>query len=397
MHRFLQHLLVKNSFVLALLLVQPAAAAIVQVVEVDKGSVSDAYLDLTGTRTFDIRLSTSPGEEIASQQIYLQLSQGQIIHHPLGSLTPSVDSLYSTYPALEFDTFFASGSPTQAALPTIIGAASDMLGSPNSLGPLVAGPSELDAVFGPQLGLHPRGVEDYLSIRLTLSDDAIGTFAYQVSYGLHATGIIHSHRLDLPISNLAGTYPAPEPQSPQLPPAPPLVSPPVTPPFEAPTEPSVPPLELPSNPPTVPPSDPPTVLEPVVEPIYEDPIYTGFPIQIMPYPIWTHSEVFTLDPDAIIVERPHELFRSFDGLGNNLQRVGFDPFSNQQYFTTAVADKFANQASLAFSNSFGALSQASRSQLDANSQTVPEPTTALLGVGILIGIAATRRRSTRSS
>jgi hypothetical protein len=129
-------LLVLLGFHFALIPVQPSPAAVVRIVEIDNGGASDKYLDLARTRTFDILLSTEPNTEIASQQIYLHLSQGQVIHHPLGGLTPSVDSLFSTYPALEFDTFFASGSPTQVALPTIIGAASDMLESPNSMGPI---------------------------------------------------------------------------------------------------------------------------------------------------------------------------------------------------------------------------------------------------------------------
>jgi PEP-CTERM motif len=168
----------------------------VSVVEVPNGGGTDGSgTMLANTVTTDILLD-STGDSILSQQMYLVLNSGAVVNNAFGSDLPPNSALIPAFPTLAFDTFLSSGTANSnggtAPVPTIVGK-SDALGGPGGV-PAVLGPNQIDALWGPALGLDTTNRTDYLSTRFTLSPDSNGSLSYRVSFGSGFGGLV-----DIPI------------------------------------------------------------------------------------------------------------------------------------------------------------------------------------------------------
>jgi hypothetical protein len=109
-----------------------ASGATVEFVSIDNGWSNDEFIDLAGSASFDIRISTNPGESFPGQQIRLELTTGSIIYHPLAGEVPPNSGVDDFWPAAKYTTFVAAGADLRA---------------PGVTGPLVLGPS--DSLGGP--------------------------------------------------------------------------------------------------------------------------------------------------------------------------------------------------------------------------------------------------------
>jgi hypothetical protein len=172
----------KKTLVLALVaalgFAASAQAGSVSAMQVANGGISDVSgANLANTVTNDILIDTAAGELIGAIQIWLQLDAGTgtIFQHPFGANTPPNATQFGLVPALPFDTFVASGVPTNDFVPVIAGASAD-LGSPGTGGAAIFDADTLDATFGPQAGQATGGANDFLVARITLANTANGTF-----------------------------------------------------------------------------------------------------------------------------------------------------------------------------------------------------------------------------
>ena len=130
---------------------------------------------LSGFVTNDIQIDYD-GQYLGAQMI-IELTSGSIYQDPEGNRTPPDSALFGTFPSLEFDTFLALGSLTSDGPfgpPSVGGGAVDLGGHRLSVFDETAinqawNPSGVDGLFGG---------DEFKLARLTLSEDAQGTFQF---------------------------------------------------------------------------------------------------------------------------------------------------------------------------------------------------------------------------
>jgi hypothetical protein len=142
---------------------------------------------LAGTTTNDILIDAEPTEQIGAIQLYAELTEGSFYNDGFGGNTPPNPGFFGPFPAVEFDTFAASGVNINTFVPVIAGASVD-LGSPNSGGAAIFDSNTVDVTFGPQAGQSTLGALNFLAARLTIGSE--GIFRMDVEFsggGPHAT------------------------------------------------------------------------------------------------------------------------------------------------------------------------------------------------------------------
>ena len=147
------NLILSVAFVAILACVSAAQAGTIKTQVVPNAGGGAA---LTGFTTTDILIDAAPTEQIGSIQIYSELSVGSFYQDAFGGNTPPNPAFFIPFPAVAYDTFVASGVPTNAKIPGIL-AASVNLGSPNSGGAAVFDSNTVDATYGPEAGLNTLG------------------------------------------------------------------------------------------------------------------------------------------------------------------------------------------------------------------------------------------------
>ena len=168
----------KFSAILTVLAFAPLASAAVtnmQVNGVDNSSVPT----LDGFVTQDVVIDFA-GQWTGSQ-LLITLDTGSIYQDVEGGATPPSGTLIGFVPSLEFDTFVAAGGTTSATSETFsLGAGAVDLGGPAT--------AQFDTVGINQAWNPPGGADiadrtGFVTARVSLSDDATGTWQYLASAG----------------------------------------------------------------------------------------------------------------------------------------------------------------------------------------------------------------------
>ena len=135
--------------------------------------------NLAGFKTNDFLLDTT--NQLSSFQLYLELEQGQIFQDPVGGHTAPPEGLAERgFPSLEFDTFVAVGTETAGGpygTPGVAGGAVNFGASSQ----VEFDDDTLSIVWYGTPGVPMFGSEDFLLSRVSLSDDAIGSWDLRVS------------------------------------------------------------------------------------------------------------------------------------------------------------------------------------------------------------------------
>ena len=168
----------------------PALGKSLSIVQRDNSSGGPS---LEGFVTNDLILDTE--DQLTIFELYLVLEQGQIYQDPVGGNTAPADGLADRgFPALEFDTFVAVGADTAAGpygTPGIAGGAVDFGAPPK----VEFDDDTLSIAWYGTPGVPMFGAEDFLLSRISLSDDAIGSWELLVGKGGrldHAKGTIEN-------------------------------------------------------------------------------------------------------------------------------------------------------------------------------------------------------------
>ena len=141
----------------------------------DPGSTLEGYV----SNTWDVN---TLGEKWLSAELLVELINGDIYQNTgVGSGDVPPDPVnFVANPALEFDSYMTGGYDTDVAtgtLPELMGGAVDIGGAIL----LTFDTSEIDATWGSTLATKPWG--DLMLGRITLSDDAQGTFKFRIGLG----------------------------------------------------------------------------------------------------------------------------------------------------------------------------------------------------------------------
>ncbi|MEM7577635.1 MAG: hypothetical protein AAF328_09180 [Planctomycetota bacterium] len=133
---------------------------------------------LPGFRTFD--LSIDFVGEYSGSQILFELSSGSFYQDPIGSDSPPNERFFEFFPDLAYDTFFAQGGPTAGTTVGTLGVGGG--GGPVDIDPsltdLLVNSTRLQAQFNPSGADFIADRTNFLIARITLSDDANGTFTF---------------------------------------------------------------------------------------------------------------------------------------------------------------------------------------------------------------------------
>lgn len=129
----------------------------------------------------DVFIDAPAGDRIGALQTLLTLSSGSIFQFTTvpSDVRPSA-GIIGAFPDAAFDTFVAAGQAVDGATPLIFGA-SDKLGGPGGPADL-SGNSRLDATFSPAAGQNTLDAQNFLAARITLSEDAMGDFAFLADF-----------------------------------------------------------------------------------------------------------------------------------------------------------------------------------------------------------------------
>ena len=131
------------------------------------------------SNTWDVATGS---DEWLTAQLLVELSAGDIYQDSLGTNNPPDASLIGANPSLEFDSYMTGGydtdylTPSPGLVPFVLGGAGDIGGGMS----LTFNTTEIDAAWISLEETHAVG--DLMLARVTLSDDAMGTFKYQISY-----------------------------------------------------------------------------------------------------------------------------------------------------------------------------------------------------------------------
>ena len=152
----------------------PAAVTLIDVVSFAPAQptnhvVNDIEIDFTGQYT--------------GSQLLLTLTSGAIYQDPsFDSATAPLPGLVSAFPVVAFDSFFAQGSLTDSGPfgnPNVGGGAVNLGG--NSTASISA--STINQAWNPAGGQVIVNQANFVTARITLSNDATGTFSYLASDG----------------------------------------------------------------------------------------------------------------------------------------------------------------------------------------------------------------------
>ena len=147
------------------------SAAVTTIAPVDVDNTSGG-VNLDGFVTSDINIDFT-GQWTGSQLI-INLDSGSFYRDAIGNADGSAPNpvLFSTFPSLEFDTYVI-GNPGGGAIDLVGGVASATF--PTS------GSTTLDQAWNSAAGVAIIDQSDFLTARITLSDDATGTWSYLAS------------------------------------------------------------------------------------------------------------------------------------------------------------------------------------------------------------------------
>jgi hypothetical protein len=145
---------------------------------------------LVNTKTNDIKVNAPAGVAVASMQILVNLTAGTIVENPLGGSTPPNAAFFALAPELQYDSFVAGGFPSDTSgenfdVPTVFGASLDLGGPAGSSS--VFSTTNYDATYIPTPGADSTGKQGFFAARLTLSNNATGTFKFKVDFGNNTT------------------------------------------------------------------------------------------------------------------------------------------------------------------------------------------------------------------
>lgn len=157
-----------------------------------KGQVTRIHVDsyrpdpelLSGYVTNDIFMDFQG--QLSGSKLMLMLSEGSIYDEPLNGYGPRDPVLLEQSPVLAYDLFFTLGSPTSGGpygFPLLVGGACNLSGAPC---PRNITSEMINIGWSPAAGVIIRDQQDFLTARVTLTDDARGTWSYLAS----ANGVI---------------------------------------------------------------------------------------------------------------------------------------------------------------------------------------------------------------
>lgn len=180
------YVVTKRAGFMALMSFALAAAAGAEPVEVDLLPVDNSAggPELEGFTTTDIVLTIRDG--YVGSQLFIELEQGTIFQHPEGGTTAPNPGLVQLFPPVEFDTYIANGShSTNGAFDPfiVIGAAVNL--ADRGSRPLTFSESLVDVAWAADPSNAPDNEEDFVTARITLSNDARGQWLYLASGGGH--------------------------------------------------------------------------------------------------------------------------------------------------------------------------------------------------------------------
>lgn len=120
--------------------------------------------------------------QYTGSQILLELDRGSIYQDLLGSNSPPSSGLVAMFPSVAFDTYLAMGSATSDGP---FGAANLVGGAVNLGGESTISleTGRINAAWGPQGGADITDQTGFLTARITLSDDAEGSWRLLASAG----------------------------------------------------------------------------------------------------------------------------------------------------------------------------------------------------------------------
>lgn len=168
---------------------------------------------LPGHWTHDIFIDFA-GQYTGSQMI-VELTTGEIYQNTdLGGNTPPNAALFAVDPTVEWDTFLANGGPTTTSTVGDFGLGGaaiklDFSGDVSFQRPATFSDNVIDQSWNPAIDTEILDQSDFMVARITLSDDASGTFQYIASAG-GVVGVEPHGTVILPIRN--GTI-VPEPST----------------------------------------------------------------------------------------------------------------------------------------------------------------------------------------
>jgi hypothetical protein len=125
--------------------------------------------DLADTVTNDVFIDFTG--ELRGQLLMLNIEEGSIYQHPMGAHLPPDASLLPAVPNLEFDTFLAMGGANSAS-------SFSALHIRNLEDPVPFGDDFINAKWAPATGVALRDRQDFLTARITLTENAQGTWRY---------------------------------------------------------------------------------------------------------------------------------------------------------------------------------------------------------------------------
>jgi len=139
---------------------------------------------VAGFKTTDVLINFNGF--LRGQQMILNLTQGSIYQDPFGSNTSPNGAFFPLAPTVEFDTYVTVGGrrsdgpvPPASQPVLVVGGAVDL--QPGSA--LKFDTQGLNIAWAPGTGIDVDGGTDYITSRITLSNDAVGTLHYFGSTG----------------------------------------------------------------------------------------------------------------------------------------------------------------------------------------------------------------------
>jgi hypothetical protein len=153
------------------------AQPVVTIDHVDPGAT------LPGHWSNDIKIATTG--QYTGSQLWIVLTEGTIYQDAQGTQVAPSDFFIGLIPTLEFDSYFTNGGLTSDTTPNgapgIGGGAINIGGG----GAAIESPTEISQAWNDAPGApDPINISDYYTARVTLSDNAVGTWAYLASDGV---------------------------------------------------------------------------------------------------------------------------------------------------------------------------------------------------------------------
>jgi len=156
-----------------LVVLTAAQQACAQITKLTNNSFDNGVVPDTVTNDLSIDFTG----QYTGSQLRIELTQGSIYQHPFGGTTPPNEALLSVFPELAYDSFVARGSAVSGSPlgePAIHGGAVNL----GATAAAVFDSAEINQHVGPLSDIGIFDQSDFLTYRITLSSDAIGTWSY---------------------------------------------------------------------------------------------------------------------------------------------------------------------------------------------------------------------------